>query len=60
MMLGLDMADRAFPPPLPLASDISTVVTDRQGRLLRAFALPKGMWRLPVTADQVVAAVHGR
>lgn len=53
MMLGLDMADRAFPPPLPLASDISTVVTDRQGRLLRAFALPKGMWRLPVTADQV-------
>ena len=28
-------------------------MTDRQGRLLRAFALPEGMWRLPVTADEV-------
>jgi penicillin-binding protein 1C len=52
-VLGLDMADRAFPPPLPQASDVSTVVTDRQGRLLRAFALSNGMWRLPVTADRV-------
>jgi penicillin-binding protein 1C len=54
-VLGLDLADRAFPPPLPSASDVSTVVSDRQGRLLRAFALPKGLWRLPVTADQVDA-----
>ncbi len=53
MVLGVDMADRAYPPPLPQASDVSTVVTDRQGRLLRAFALPRGMWRLPVTAGQV-------
>jgi penicillin-binding protein 1C len=53
IMLGLDMADRAYPPPLPQASDVSTVVTDRRGRLLRAFALPRGMWRLPVTAEQV-------
>ena len=53
IVLGLDLADRAFPPPLPKATDLSTVVTDRQGRLLRAFALPEGMWRLPVTADEV-------
>ena len=53
IVLGLDLADRAFPPPLPKAADLSTVVTDRQGRLLRAFALPEGMWRLPVTADEV-------
>jgi penicillin-binding protein 1C len=53
MALGLDMADRAFPPPLPQGSEVSTVVTDRQGRLLRAFALPRGLWRLPVNADQV-------
>jgi penicillin-binding protein 1C len=50
---GLELADRTFPPPLPKTSDVSTVVTDRQGRLLRAFALPDGMWRLPITVDQV-------
>ena len=52
-----DAGPRHGRPRLPAAIaaclDISTVVTDRQGRLLRAFALPKGMWRLPVTADQV-------
>ena len=31
----------------------STVVVDRDGRLLRAFTLPDGRWRLPVTPDEV-------
>ena len=31
----------------------STIVVDRDGRLLRAFTLPDGRWRLPVTADEV-------
>ena len=31
----------------------STVVVDRDGRLLRAFTLPDGRWRLPVTAGEV-------
>jgi penicillin-binding protein 1C len=31
----------------------STVIVDRDGRLLRAFTLPGGRWRLPVTADEV-------
>ena len=31
----------------------STVVVDRDGRLLRAFTLPDGRWRLPVTSDEV-------
>jgi len=31
----------------------STVVVDRDGRLLRAFTLPDGRWRLPVTSGEV-------
>jgi len=39
-------------PPLPLeqAHRTSTVVVDRNGKLLRAFAMPDGRWRLPVNA----------
>jgi penicillin-binding protein 1C len=38
--------------PLDLASARlgSTIVVDRDGRLLRAFTLPDGRWRLPTTA----------
>src|SRR5271156_5976017 len=41
--------------PLDLASSRngSTVVVDREGRLLRAFTLPDGRWRLPVTSGEV-------
>jgi penicillin-binding protein 1C len=31
----------------------STIVVDRDGRLLRPFALPDGRWRLPATAHDV-------
>jgi penicillin-binding protein 1C len=31
----------------------STIVVDREGRLLRAFTLPDGRWRLPVQASEV-------
>ncbi|MCK2053904.1 penicillin-binding protein 1C [Methylobacterium sp. 37f] len=42
-------------PPLDLtqAELRSTVVLDREGRLLRPFATADGRWRLPVTAPQV-------
>ncbi|MBN8981567.1 MAG: penicillin-binding protein 1C [Rhizobiales bacterium] len=42
----------ALLPPLPLeqARQTSTVVVDRNGKLLRAFAMPDGRWRLPVNA----------
>jgi len=42
-------------PPLDLteAEHRSTVVLDRNDRLLRAFATPEGRWRLPVTHDEV-------
>ncbi|MGN6114401.1 MAG: penicillin-binding protein 1C [Nitrobacter sp.] len=38
--------------PLPLAQarEISTTVVDRNGKLLRAFAMADGRWRLPVDA----------
>ena len=41
--------------PLDLASSRigSTIVVDRDGRLLRAFTLPNGRWRLPVTDAEV-------
>ena len=42
-------------PPLDLTPSRhrSTVVVDRDGRLLRAFATPEGRWRLPVAVAEV-------
>ncbi len=39
-------------PPLPIdaAREVSTSVVDRNGRVLRAFALADGRWRLPVSS----------
>jgi penicillin-binding protein 1C len=41
--------------PIDLASqrDGSTIVVDRDGRLLRAFTLPDGRWRLPARASEI-------
>jgi penicillin-binding protein 1C len=50
---AVEIADRAFPPPLPEKPAVSTEVTDRDGALLRVYATPDGRWRLPVTLDQV-------
>jgi penicillin-binding protein 1C len=38
--------------PLPLAKarEISTTIVDRNGKLLRAYAMADGRWRLPVSA----------
>ncbi|RBP00871.1 penicillin-binding protein 1C [Roseiarcus fermentans] len=42
-------------PPLDLAAsrEGSTLVVDRDGRLLRPFTLPDGRWRLPATTHDV-------
>src|SRR5712691_2954221 len=42
--------------PLPLAQarQISTTIVDRNGKLLRAYAMADGRWRLPVDARTVV------
>jgi penicillin-binding protein 1C len=36
--------------PLPLAQEVSTTIVDRNGKLLRAYAMADGRWRLPVNA----------
>ena len=49
-LLGLD---RAFPPPLDMARNVSVVVLDHQNRLLRPFTIKGGRWRLPITLEDV-------
>ena len=49
--------DRLFPLPLPDASaDAATVVVDRHGVPLRAYPNRHGVWRYPVTVDDVAPA----
>ena len=38
------------PLPLSQARQVSTTVVDRNGKLLRAYAMADGRWRLPVDA----------
>ena len=54
LVSGLLMVlDRAWPPALQRAQTTSTLVLDRQDRILAAFTVAPGAWRLPVRADQV-------
>ncbi len=39
------------PPPLAQARQVSTTIVDRNGKLLRAYAMADGRWRLPVNAS---------
>jgi len=41
------------PPPLGQNLELSHVVLDREGRLLRAYATKEGRWRLPATVEDV-------
>jgi len=41
------------PPPLGEHLAYSTLVVDREGRLLRPYTTPEGRWRLPATRDDV-------
>lgn len=45
--------DRMGPPQLAAVSDVSTVVLDRKGRLLRAFTTKDDRWRLPIEPAEV-------
>ena len=47
------LLDRLLPPPLEKGTLVSTVVTDDEGRILRAFPVENGRWRLPMTVDAV-------
>ncbi|MCQ1837227.1 penicillin-binding protein 1C [Neorhizobium galegae] len=53
LIVGLDAADRAYPPPLEKARVASAEVLDADGELLRAFATPEGRWRLRTTIENV-------
>ncbi len=46
--------------PLPLreAKAVSTTVVDRHGKLLRAYAMADGRWRLPVSAKKDVGPTY--
>ena len=47
------LLDRMFPLPLPAAGSGSTIVLARDGKPLRAFPDADGVWRYPVTTDEV-------
>lgn len=54
---ALCLLDRLYPLPLPdLASDRAGVVVDRHGEPLRAFPDARGVWRYPITPEQVAPA----
>ena len=41
------------PPPLASVAESSKLVVDRRGTLLRPFTTPGGLWRLPVSEDEI-------
>lgn len=49
----VEILDRVFPPPLEDVPPISTVVSDNQGRALRAFPVEDGRWRLAADLDRI-------
>ncbi|GAA3917770.1 penicillin-binding protein 1C [Luteimonas lutimaris] len=53
VLVLLLVLDFAFPLPLPGRRDLSTLVVARDGTPLRAFADAGGVWRYPVTPEQV-------
>ncbi len=50
---ALLLLDFIFPPPLPVDQGFARVVADRHGKPLRFFADSRGVWRYPVTQDEV-------
>lgn len=50
---SLEILDKAFPPPLDSVALTSKEVMDRDGSLLRAFAIPSGHWRLATSHKDV-------
>lgn len=55
LLTGALLLDRWFPLPLHKAGQLSALVLDRDGAVLRGFASVDGYWRLPVELEQVDA-----
>jgi len=53
LFFAVVLADRLFPPPLERAGGLSALVTDREGKPLRAFATPDGRWRFAGDLDRI-------
>jgi penicillin-binding protein 1C len=53
VLVSAMLLDLAFPLPLPDKNDDGAVVVAADGTPLRAFADRKGIWRYPITAEQV-------
>jgi penicillin-binding protein 1C len=53
LIAALFLADRYFPPPDPSALPVSAAVLDRNGALLRPYAIADGRWRLAATLDEI-------
>jgi penicillin-binding protein 1C len=53
VFIGLLILDRLFPLPLPDQAASSVIVTASDGTPLRAFASDNGVWRYPVTIEEV-------
>src|SRR5688572_26775322 len=47
------IADRMLPPPLERLQSVSTLVLDRDERVLRAYTTAEGAWRLPADTSQI-------
>jgi len=47
------VADRVLPPPLDRLASVSTLVLDRDGRVLRAYTTADGAWRLPADLGRI-------
>ena len=53
LFFAVVLADHVFPPPLERAGGLSALVTDREGKPLRAFATPDGRWRFSGDLDKI-------
>ena len=53
VLISALLVDRLYPPSLPNDEQFARVIVDRDGRPLRVFPDDEGIWRYPVTVDQV-------
>ncbi|MBL4539690.1 MAG: penicillin-binding protein 1C [Oceanicaulis sp.] len=53
LVSSVAVLDQLFPPPLARTAEVSHVVRDRNGVVLRAFPVEEGRWRLPADLDSI-------
>lgn len=53
VLVSVIALDRLFPPPLERLEAVGSVVRDRDGRVLRAFPVEDGKWRLAARLDSI-------